>query len=94
MKTKPIAWFKRYQRDGIYHYYEVHGGPGRTREGYVVAVRFLSDPPSISVEHNYEYDPSGLTGSWCHYEASEPISEQEYRQAYDRALEHPEVMIR
>lgn len=94
MAQRDKAWFKRYQRDGIYNFYEVHGGPGKTPEGYLVAVRFLSDPPSITVEHNFEVDSSGLTGTWCHYEASERISEQEYRQAYERALDHPEVRIR
>lgn len=93
-KAQQIAWFKRHQRDGIYNYYEVYSGPGKSRNGYVVAVRFLSDPPSISVEHNFEHDPSGLTGTWCHYEASKPISEQEYHDAYNRALDHSEVKIR
>ena len=93
MKKPPIYWFKRYQRDGITHYYEVHGGPGKTRDGFVVAVRFLASRPSIRVEHNYEDDPSGLTGSWCHFEASEAISEAEYREAYDRALDHPAVVV-
>ena len=93
-KQPKIAWFKRYQREEIYHYYEVHGGPGKTKDGYVVAVRFLCTPPSISVEHNYEHDPSGLTGTWCHYEASEPITEAEFRRAYQWALNDPHVVIR
>jgi hypothetical protein len=87
---RPVTWFKRHQRNGIYNYYEVHGGPGKTREGYLVAVRFLSDPPAIDVEHNYEAD-DGLTGTWCLYEAGEPITEAEYRQAFEKALDHPNV---
>lgn len=89
---QPVAWFKRYQRNGIYNYYEVYGGPGKTRDGYFVAVRFLSDPPAIDVEHNYEAD-DGLTGTWCLYEAAEPITQQEYRQAFEKALEHPHVVF-
>ena len=36
----------------------------------------------------------GLQGTWCHYEASEPIPEEEYRKAYEQALDHPQVNIR
>jgi len=80
------VWFKRYQRGKIYNYYEVVGGPGKTPNGYVIAVQFLSAPPRITVQHNFEHDRSGLTGSWCHYEASERISESEYLEALNRAV--------
>ncbi len=91
--TQPlITWFKRHQRDGIYNYYEVHGGSGKTKDGYFIAVRFISDPPAIDVEHNYSAD-DGLTGTWCLYEAAEPINETEYREAFEKAIEHPEVVF-
>ena len=88
------AWFRRYQRDGIYNFYEVVGGPGRTPDGYLTAVHFLSDPPAITVQHNFEHDLSGLTGTWCHYEASEEITEAEYREAFNRAVSQPGVSIK
>jgi hypothetical protein len=96
MRTKPsvqIAWFKRPQENGIYHYYEVHGGAGKTKEGYQVVINFLNDVPIIQVEHN---DSSGLTsliGTWCTYEVGIPISEEEYRKAYEQAMNHPGVLI-
>ena len=96
MKTKPKiqkAWFKRHQENGIYHYYEVYGGPGKTKDGYQVMINFLNDAPIILVEHNYVRDSSGLTGTWCTYEVGIPITEEEYFQAYQRAIEHPKVDI-
>ena len=44
-KQLPVAWFKRDLGDEIYHYYEVHGGPGKPKDGYVVAVRFRNPRP-------------------------------------------------
>lgn len=82
-----IAYFKRLQRDNIYHYYRVFGGPGKTREGYQEVLNFLNSKPIISVERNYVDDPSGLTGTWCQYEVGEPISKEEYEQAYKLATE-------
>jgi hypothetical protein len=87
------AWFKRYQRDGIYNFYEVVGGSGKTPNGYLTAIHFLSDPPRITVQHNFEHDRSGLTGTWCHYEASESITEAEYTEALNRALDCPGTVI-
>ncbi|WP_169315772.1 hypothetical protein [Haliscomenobacter hydrossis] len=52
----------------------------------MLAERFLSDPPAIEVEHN-----DGLTVNWCLYEIGEPITEEEYRQAFEKALDHPDV---
>jgi hypothetical protein len=86
-------YFKRHQRDDIYHYYEVHGGPGKTKNGYQVVLNFLSDFPVISIEHNYIADPSGLTGTWCQYEVGEPISKEEYQAAYERAVNHPGIKV-
>jgi hypothetical protein len=34
-----IAYFKRLQRDKIYHYYKVMGGPGKTKNGYQAALK-------------------------------------------------------
>lgn len=87
------AWFKRHQRRGIYNYYEVTGtsGPERNYNAYQQIVSFLSDPPSITVRHNSPDDP---TGTWCLWEVAEHITEKEYREALNRALEHPEVKIR
>jgi hypothetical protein len=87
-----IAYFKRHQRADIFHYYKVFGGSGKTKEGYQEVVNFLNDQPIISIEHNYPYDPNNpdkpfdLTGTWCTYEVGIPISEQEYLQAYQKAV--------
>lgn len=97
MKTKPRiqkAWFKRHQENGIYHYFEVYDGDGKTRDGYQVVLNFLNDVPIIQVEHNYDIDPSGLTGTWCTYEVGIPISEDEYQEAYQKAVNHPGMIIR
>lgn len=98
MKTKTIAtkeinYFKRHQRDGIYNYYEVHGGPGRTINGKKIMLCFLNDVPLIAVEHNYVADTSGLTGTWCEFEVGVPISKEEYQTQYKKASEHPDVKI-
>lgn len=82
-----IAYFKRHQRDNIYHYYKVVGGPGKTKNGYQEILNFLNPEPMIILEHNYVSDPSGLTGTWCQYEVGEPITQQEYEQAYKLATE-------
>lgn len=82
-----ITYFKRLQRDNIYHYFKVFGGPGKTRAGYQEVLNFLNPEPIISVECNYVTDPSGLTGTWCQYEVGEPISKQEYDAAYKLATE-------
>ncbi len=87
------AWFKRHQKDGIYNYYEVTGvdSPERNYEAYEQGISLLAERPSIWIKHNSPNDP---TGTWCHWEASEPITEEEYRQAYKKALNHPDVVIR
>ena len=79
-----IAYFKRPQRDKIYHYYKVFGGPGKTKEGYQEVINFLNDTPIISIEHNNNKD---LTGTWCQYEVGEPINKEEYEEAYNLATE-------
>lgn len=95
MSKKKIerAWFKQYQRDGLYHYIEVVGGPGKIKGGYQIVINFLNDVPRIDTLHNYINDPSGLTGTWCRYEVSEPISEEEFQLAMNSALSHPEVKV-
>uniref|UniRef100_UPI001C628A80 hypothetical protein n=1 Tax=Rufibacter sp. XAAS-G3-1 TaxID=2729134 RepID=UPI001C628A80 len=76
-------------------YYEVHGGDGKTKDGYQVVINFLNPEfPIISVEHNYITDTSGLTGTWCQFEVGEPITESEFKEAYRKAVEHPKVSIR
>lgn len=87
------AWFKQYQRDGLYHYIEVVGGPGKTKEGYQIVINFLNDVPWIDTLHNYISDPSGLTGTWCRYEVSESITEGEFQAAMNRAFSHPELKV-
>lgn len=87
------ADFKRHQKDNLYNFYEVHGGPGKTKEGYLVGVSFLNDYPIIFTEHNYVNDPSGLTGTWCQYEVGIPISKEEYQQAFEKAANHTQVKI-
>ncbi|WP_420460088.1 hypothetical protein [Neolewinella sp.] len=89
----PKAWFRCHQRHGVYNFYEVIGGPGKTKDGYLTAIHFLSSPPQITVQHNYEHDRSGLTGTWCHYEASEEITEAAFTEALDRALDCGGVIV-
>jgi hypothetical protein len=83
------AYFKRKQGKG-FHYYEVHGGPGRTPHGYQITINFLNPEPIIMVEHNYMTE---LTGTWCTYEAGEPISKEEYQAAYQKAVDSPDCEI-
>lgn len=87
------AWFKRHQKDGIYNYYEVNGvdTPEKNYDAYVQGISFLADIPSIWITHNRPDDP---TGTWCHWEVSEPITQKEYEEAYQKALNHPEVRMR
>ncbi|WP_373512585.1 hypothetical protein [Persicitalea sp.] len=98
-KSTEIAFFKRHQEDGIFHHYKVLGGDGKTRHGYQEVINFLDREPIISIEHNHPYDPVNprkpfnLTGTWCTYEVGVPISEQEYQQAYQKAVAN-EFVIR
>jgi hypothetical protein len=87
-KTLTRSWFKRQQGEGEYHYYEVTGGPGK--DGYQQVINFLNEAPIISIEYN---ESGSLTGTWCTYEVGESITEDEYRKAYHRALDHPDVLI-
>lgn len=86
-----IAYFKREQRKGIFNYYKVFGGAGKTKNGYQEVVNFLNDKPIISVEHNLPYDPAHpdkpfeLIGTWDTYEVGMPILEDEYNMAYKKA---------
>lgn len=82
-----IAYFKRRQKETTYHYYKVVGGSGKTKNGYQEVLNFLNDTPIVTIEHNYVCDPSGLTGTWCQYEVGEPISKEEYEEAYKLATE-------
>jgi len=86
-----VHFFKRRQKETIYHYYKVIGGPGRTRYGYQIVVNFLNEFPIISVEHNSLKE---LTGTWCQFEVGEPILESEFEEAYQKAANHPNVEIR
>lgn len=91
-ESTEIAFFKRHQECGTFHYYKVFGGDGKTKDGYKEVINFLSNQPIISLDHNYPFDPSdperifNLTGTWCTYEVGMPISEQEYQQAYQEAV--------
>ncbi|MEM6338393.1 MAG: hypothetical protein AAF673_00495 [Pseudomonadota bacterium] len=85
MLSSKSDYFKRYQRDSIYHYIKVVGGPGRTKDGFQEVINFLNNTPIINLQINYEADPSGLTGSWCNWEIGERITKSEYDEAYKRA---------
>lgn len=82
-----VAYFKRLQRDTIYHYYKVVGGPGKTKNGYQEVLSFLCNKPIIMLDHNHMTDPSGLTGTWCQFEVSDTIFKEEYEKAYILATE-------
>ena len=88
-----IHYFKRLQRDGIYHFYEVHGGPSKTKNGKKIVVNFLNKEPIIAVEHNYVHDTAGLTGTWCTFEVGIPITKEEYLEAFNKAIDNPETKI-
>jgi hypothetical protein len=91
MNDMEVAYFKSHQRNGIYHFYKVFGGEGKTVDGYQEVINFLNDIPIVSIEHNLPYDknnpekPFELTGTWCTYEIGIPISEAEYLRAYEKA---------
>jgi hypothetical protein len=89
-KTKTVHYFKRKQRGKIFHYYEVIGGSGKTKNGYQTVINFLNKFPIISVEHN---DIKDLTGTWCQFEVGIPITEAEYKEAFEKAINHPSVKI-
>lgn len=86
-----VAYFKREQSKGIFNFYKVFGGAGKTKIGYQEVVSFLNDKPIIFVEHNYPYDPAHpnkpfeLIGTWDTYEVGIPISKEEYDLAYTKA---------
>ncbi|MEM6524684.1 MAG: hypothetical protein AAF693_12855 [Bacteroidota bacterium] len=86
---KRTDYFKRLQRDGIYHYIKVVGGSGRTQDGYQEVINFLNQTPIIHFQRNFEWDPFGLTGTWCNFEAgvAERITKEEYKEAYQKATE-------
>lgn len=94
-----IAYFKRHQEDGIYNFYKVFGGDGKTKNGYQEVINFLSDEPIIYVDHNNPYDPENpekkfnLIGTWCTYEVGEPISKEEYNEAYQKATDNDKFQI-
>jgi|AntRauTorckE5430_2_1112549.scaffolds.fasta_scaffold50144_1 hypothetical protein len=92
-KTIKRAWFKQHQRKDIYHYIEVVGGEGKTKDDYQVVINFLNSVPRIDTWYNFVHDASGLTGTWCRYEVSEPVTEAEFQSAMNRALSHPEVKV-
>lgn len=89
MKEK-ISWFKRKQGNK-WHYYEVHGEPGRTATGHQQVINFLNDTPIISIEHN---DLKNLTGTWDIWETGTPITKEEYQEAWNKAFNHPNVIIK
>lgn len=89
--TQTIHYFKRYQTKGKYNYYQVHGGKVlRGNTGYQIVVCFLNKVPAIAVEHNY-YDNG--RGTWDTFEVGEPITEAEYKAAYDKAIDNPDCKI-
>ena len=88
------AWFKVFQRDDIYHYVEVVGGPGKTSDGYQTIVNFLNPHPIIEVCHNDLNSQYMPISTWDRYEAGEPITEEEYTIAMNKALSHPNVTIK
>lgn len=88
-----IAYFKREQEKGIFHYYKVYGGKGKTQNGFQEVINFLNGKPIISIEHNCPFDPNqpdvpfSLTGTWDTYEAGTPITREEYELAYKLATD-------
>ncbi len=88
-----IDYFKQPQRDGIYHYYKVFGGEGKIAEGYQEVINFLNSYPIISIERNFDTDPSGVSGTWDQHETGIAITKAEYDQAYREATGNPDFTI-
>lgn len=82
-----VHYFKRLQHYGLYHYYKVYGGRGKTKDGYQEVINFLNENPIIYVEKNYESDPSGIEGTWSTFETGEPITKEVWEEAYQIATE-------
>lgn len=88
-----IDYFKLHQRDGIYHFYKVFGGRGKTKNGYQEVINFLNDIPIISVRYNMLYDPKHPDkpweplGTWDTYEVGIQITKDEYDLAFKKATE-------
>lgn len=85
MKKQKLDYFKVRRRANRYDYVKVTGGGGKTKNGYQEVIRFEKPLPIISTEHNFVADRSGKMGTWTTFEKGEPISKEEYEQAYSRA---------
>jgi hypothetical protein len=79
-----IDYFKRHQRDNIFHYYKVVNGDNKQKEGYQEVLNFLNPTPIIMLEQNY-MNGHGLTGTWCTYEVGIPITKEEYNLMFSKA---------
>lgn len=77
-----MQYFKRLESGGLFNFYEL------SNEGQTI-VSFLADVPSIAVF--LEADNPGINRSV--QEVGQPISEAEFKEAYQRAMNHPDVQI-
>lgn len=81
-----VKYFRKEPKPGKYIYYEVHGDAEYKRSGWQQCINWLNDRPIIYVEHNYEADPSGVTGTWTTYQEAEEITKDEYTTNYKEAI--------
>jgi hypothetical protein len=89
-----VQYFRRPQRNGIQHYYQVYGGPGKTEHGYQIVVNFLNDHPIIAIEQNCIDGRFSVTGTWDTFETGERITKEEFMVAFRKASGDPNVKVR
>ena len=77
------AYFKVPQSYGMFLYYKVIGGTGKTVEGYMEEIDFLPKNPVISILHNNIFSEKG---TWTIYKTEIPISKDEYNSAFVEAM--------
>lgn len=72
---EPI-FYKKYQRDGLYNFYKLEGQ-------FFITVNFLNSQPIISQSVNAQFATFNVTDI---IEGGEQISEQEFQQAWTKAV--------
>lgn len=79
------AYTKSRRKDGGYDYYEFTFYPGQDDRGYAVGVSFMETRTPIIFAFHKEVEMAGAATAWSRLQKGTPISEEEYRRAFDRA---------